>query len=199
MDLDQHTLDRALQLLGKLLAHQKTEGFWLVVCGGSALLAQKIITRSTHDVDVLAMRDWDGGVNVAFPLPDVLTKAVLQVADELRLQKNWLNSAVSMHFPDLHLLSAPFWQELETRDYGPNLRISFVSRTGQIHLKFLAALNRAETRDFEDLRALKPDARETETVIRWVISSFPDLTHLNRLADLLTYLGHDHLIESFKR
>ncbi len=91
-------MEEALRLLGNLLATWKGDSFWLVVCGGSALLAQKIISRST-----------------------------------------------------------------------------------------------------EDIRALAPDARETEDSLRWLISSFPVLSHLNRLPDLLTYLGHVDLITKFQR
>jgi hypothetical protein len=199
MELSQQNLEEALRLLGNLLATRKGTAFWLVVCGGSALLAQEIISRSTEDVDILAMRDWDGGVDRAFPMPEALKVAATDVADELHLGGNWLNSAASLHFPDLHLLPASFWQELETRDYGQYLKISFVTRSGQIQLKTYAALNRAEPRDFEDLRALAPNARETEDTLHWLISSFPVLTHLNRLPDLLTYLGHADLIARFKR
>jgi hypothetical protein len=56
-----------------------------------------------------------------------------------------------------------------------------VTRSGQIQLKIYPALNGAEPRDFEDIRALAPDARETEDSLRWFISSFPVLSHLNRL------------------
>ena len=93
MELSQQNLDEALQLLGDLLAVRKGAGFWLVVCGGSALLAQQIISRSTHDVDVLAVRDWEGGVAGAYPLPDEIKEAAVKVADELNLDGNWLNSA----------------------------------------------------------------------------------------------------------
>ena len=48
MDLSQHNLERALQLLGNLLAARRTDAFWLVVCGGSALLAEEIITLLGH-------------------------------------------------------------------------------------------------------------------------------------------------------
>lgn len=198
MELSQQNLEQALRLLGNLLATRKDAAFWLVVCGGSALLAQEIISRSTEDVDILAMRDWDGGVDRAYPMPEALKVAAAEVADELHLGGNWLNSAASFHFPDLHLLPASFWQELETRDYGNYLKISFVARPGQIQLKLYAALNRAEPRDFEDLRNLAPDASETESSLRWIISSFPVLTHLHRLPDLLTYLGHADLIASFE-
>jgi len=145
------------------------------------------------------MRDCEGGVDRAFPLPETLKLAAAEVADELHLGGNWLNSAASLHFPDLHLLPASLWQELETRDYGDYLRISFVTRSGQIQLKIYAALNRAESRDYEDIQALAPDACETENCLRWLISSFPGLTHLNRLPDLLTYLGHADLIAKFER
>jgi hypothetical protein len=199
MDLSQQNLEEALQLLGNLLATKKNESFWLVVCGGSALLAQKIISRSTEDVDILAMRNLYGGVIRAYPMPEALKLAAAEVADELSLRGNWLNSAASFHFPDLHLLPNSFWQELENRDYGHDLKVSFVSRSGQIQLKLYAALNRAEPRDFADLRALAPDAAETESSLRWIISSFPVLIHLNRLPELLTYLGHAELITKFER
>jgi hypothetical protein len=198
MDLSQQNLQEALRLLGNLLAARKGAGFWLVVCGGSALLAQEIISRSTEDVDILAMRDWEGGVDCAFPLPEALKEAAGHVADELHLGGNWLNSAASVHFPDLHLLPASFWRELETRDYGHYLKISFVTRSGQIQLKTYAALNRAKPRDLDDLRNLAPDSAETEAAVRWVLDNIPVLSHRDKLPDLLTHLGHAHLIPTIQ-
>ena len=198
MDLSQQNLEEALRLLGNLLATRKGAAFWLVVCGGSALLAQEIITRSTEDVDILAMRDLEGGVDRAFPMPEALKEAAAHVADELRLGGNWLNSAASLHFPDLHLLPASFWQELETREYGHYLKISFVTRSGQIQLKTYAALNRAKPRDLDDLRTLAPTGAETQAAVRWVLDHFPILSHRNKLPDLLTHLGHAHLIPTFQ-
>ena len=198
MELSQQNLTEALQLLGNLLAAQRGEEFWLVVCGGSALLAQQIVSRSTHDVDVLALLDWNGGVDGAYPMPENLMKAASQVADELKLDGNWLNSASSFHFPDLHLLPASFWQELETREYGDYLKISFVTRSGQIQLKTYAALNRAEPRDLNDLRALAPTSAETETAVRWVLDKMPVLSQRAKLPEILTHLGHAHLIPTFQ-
>jgi len=198
MDLSQQNLEEALRFLGNLLATRKSDAFWLVVCGGSALLAQQIISRSTEDVDILAMRDLEGGVERAFPLPEALKEAASQVADELHLGGNWLNSAASMHFPDLHLLPASFWQELETRDYGDSLKISFVTRSGQIQLKTYAALNRAKPRDLDDLRALAPTSAETEAAVGWVLKNIPGVTHRDQLPALLTYLDHADLIERFE-
>lgn len=198
MQLTDQNLDAALWLLGKLLTNRKTAGYWLVVCGGSALLVQKITSRSTHDVDVLALRDWNGGVDGASPLPEPLKVAAGQVADELRLEANWLNSAASLHFPDLHQLPFSFWQGMETRDYGDFLRISFVTRGGQIHLKIFAALNRAQPRDFDDLRALAPSCAETEDALRWLLANIPVLAFRNKLPELLIHLGHARLIPNFE-
>jgi hypothetical protein len=199
MPINHQNLDQALQLLGDLLASWKVEDFQLVVCGGSALLAQKIISRATHDVDVLAQRNWDHEISRAHPLPETLIKAAQQVAEELGLKPNWLNSAASFHFPDFLALPASFWTDLETRDYGSHLRVSFVNRSGQILLKLYAALNRAEARDFDDLRSLAPDADETESGLHWLIRSFPGLTHLDRIPELLTHLGHADLIHRFQK
>ncbi len=198
MELSHQNLEDALRLLGNLLATRKGAGFWLVVCGGSALLAQEIISRSTEDVDILAMRDVEGGVDGAYPMPEALKVAAAHVADELRLGGNWLNSAASLHFPDLHLLPTSFWQEMETRDYGHYLKISFVTRSGQIQLKTYAALNRAKPRDLDDLRTLAPNSSETEAAVRWVLDHIPVLSHRDKLPDLLTHLGHAHLIPTFQ-
>jgi hypothetical protein len=198
MELHPQNLEKALQLLGKLLAIRKREPFWLVICGGSALLARQIISRSTHDVDVLALRDLEGGMDLAYPLPAVLKQAARQVAEELGLEPNWLNSAASLHFPDLRLLPASLWQELDTRAYSDSLKVSFVTRNGQILLKLYAALNRAKARDFGDLSALSPDSTETANALRWLLTKLPVLTHRDQLPALLTHLGHGHLIPEFQ-
>ena len=198
MELHLQNLEKALQLLGKLLAIHKREPFWLVICGGSALLARQIISRSTHDVDVLALRDLEGGVDLAYPLPEALKQSARQVAEELDLEPNWLNSAASLHFPDLRLLPASLWQELDTRVYSDFLKVSFVTRNGQILLKLYAALNRAQARDFDDLSALSPDSTETANALRWLLTKLPVLTHRDQLPALLTHLGHGHLIPEFQ-
>jgi len=104
----------------------------------------------------------------------------------------------SLHFPHLRLLPASFWQELETRDYGHYLKISFVTRSGQIQLKTYAALNRAKPRDLEDLRALAPTSAETETAVSRVLENIPGMTHRRKLPALLTHLGHAALIPKFQ-
>ena len=100
MGLSQKNLEEAIRLLENLLATQKGAGFWLVVCGGSALLAQEIISRSTEDVD--------------------------------------------------------------------------------------------------DLRTLAPTSVEIEAAVRWILENIPVLAHRDKIPDLLTHLGHAHIIPKFQ-
>lgn len=48
-------IDGALQRLGKRLLYEYAEPITLVVCGGSALNVLNIASRTTRDVDVLAI------------------------------------------------------------------------------------------------------------------------------------------------
>lgn len=197
MLLNPQNVEQALKLLGELLADRRTVHYDLVVCGGSALLATKIVSRSTHDVDVLARKNPDGEIFRAHPLPEELLQAAGEVARELSLESGWLNSSASFHFPDFHALPNAFWADLEIHDFGDCLRVRFVARSGQILLKLYAFLNRAETRDMEDLLALNPDAGETESGLNWLLASIPGVTHRDRLPELLTALGHGELTERF--
>lgn len=53
-NIDQESLDRALGLLGDLMQVRHHPPIHLVVCCGSALIALRLVTRTTQDVDVLA-------------------------------------------------------------------------------------------------------------------------------------------------
>lgn len=194
MKLTDQTLEKALSLVAELLAHRKEESFHLVVCGGSALIAGRMVTRATNDVDVLASLSFDRELSVAYPLPPALARAAREVAEELGLRENWLNGNASLFFPDLKLLPQWFWQEVERHDFGEWLRVDFISRRGQILLKGYACLNRTEARDFSDLKALAPDAGETVAALRWVLRSISVLEHRDRLPELLHFLGHEDIL-----
>ncbi len=94
-ELSENTLHQALALLGALLEEAGTS-YSLVVAGGSALLAQKITARNTHDVDVIAL---DGGDTRAHPLPQTLTDTAAKVAKEPKLEH------ILNHLGHGHLLS----------------------------------------------------------------------------------------------
>ncbi|MDX1680210.1 MAG: hypothetical protein R3242_05715 [Akkermansiaceae bacterium] len=195
--MNEDDLTKALHLLGEFLADDTSAPVWLVVGGGSALLAQRLSTRPTKDVDVMALREWDGNVISAYPLPEPVKQAATKVATELRLDADWLNGAASLHGFDLSLLPSSFWQDLDTREYSQNLKVSFVGRPGLILLKLSAALDRDQRRDVEDLLKLKPTANETEESLRWILQNLLGATTHPKLHPLLQELGHDDLISAF--
>lgn len=61
--------------------------------GGSALLALGLVTRSTQDVDVIALVG-EHGLDEAVPLPQPLVDARDRVARDFGLAESWLNSEV---------------------------------------------------------------------------------------------------------
>ena len=192
--MDETGLTSALNLLGEFLAAGASPPVWLVVGGGSALLVQRLSPRPTKDVDVMALREFEGNIISAYPLPAAVKQAAAKVADELRLDSDWLNGAASLHGFDLALLPSHFWQDFETREYGLNLKISFIGRPGLILLKLSAALDRDQRRDIEDLLNLKPTRTETEESLRWVLRHLHGTTTHPKLHPLLQELGHADLI-----
>ncbi len=189
-------LETALRLLGEFLG-EGDSARWLVVGGGSALLAQRLSTRPTKDVDVMALREWEGNVISAHPLPDAVKDAAARVAVELRLDPAWLNSAASLHGLDFARLPNSFWQDLCTREYGDHLKVSFIGRPGLILLKVSAALGREERRDLEDLLCLRPTRSEAEDALRWVLTHLHEAKSHPKIPSLLQALGHADLIREF--
>lgn len=192
-ELTENTLEQALHLLGTLLEETGVT-YSLVVAGGSALLAQKITSRNTHDVDVIAL---DGGDTRAHPLPQTLTDAAARVAKELDLDSNWLNSSVSL-FIGRDQLPALTWWSFDTRTYGTRLRVSYIRRNGLILLKLHAALDRDEPRDLTDLTALNPTAEETASNLDWVLKEILGQTTHPKLPQILNHLGHGHLLSRYQ-
>ncbi|MEI6177416.1 MAG: hypothetical protein WCS43_11040 [Verrucomicrobiota bacterium] len=191
--LTEKQLHEALELLGALL-EESGVSISLVVAGGSALLAQKITSRNTHDVDVIAL---DGGDTRAHPLPVVLTEAVVRVARELGLAPNWLNSSMSL-FLGRDQLPELIWWSFDTRSYGSRLRVSFIRRDGLILLKLHAALDRNEPRDLTDLTALQPNEEETRRHLDWILKEILGQTTHPKLKDVLNHLDHGHLISRYQ-
>jgi hypothetical protein len=195
--MDEAALFSAFELLDDFLTVGKSSPVWLVVGGGGALLVHRLSTRQTKDVDVMALREWAGNVVSAYPLPDALKHAAAKVAEELRLDPDGLNGAASLHGLDLPTLPSWFWQELDTREYGSHLKISFIGRKGLTLLKLSAALDRDQRRDVEDLTCLNPSSAEVEELLHWVLSNIHETSTHPKLPSLLHELGHADLIPGF--
>ena len=81
-----------------------------------------------------------------------------------------------------------FWQELSTREYGRNLKISLIGRKGLIPLKLSAALDRDQRRDIEDLACHRPSSAEVEELLRWVLRNIHETSTHPKLPSLLQEL-----------
>lgn len=89
-DIGLDRLHEVLSGLGDLL-EAAGEAYHLVVIGGSGLVAIDAVSRTTRDVDVVALVQ-DGALVSAEPLPDAVAEAAATVARDLGLDANWLNA-----------------------------------------------------------------------------------------------------------
>ncbi len=189
------TLDRALTLLGEILAARGHSPEHFVVCGGSSLLALGLISRTaTRDVDVLARLE-ERRLVQAKPLSTGIIEAAEAVRVELDLPADWFNTGPADD--SFFRLGFPVGIEdrLSHRTYGPALSIGFVGRYDQIHFKLYAAVDQGPGRHVSDLRDLKPTAEELLAAARWTRLQDPSEGFRFVLADLLKHLGHADVAE----
>jgi hypothetical protein len=137
--------DEALQLLNGRLALDGAPRYNLVVCGGTALNATGLISRTTKDVDIVALMD-DGEVLLdPAPLPQPLVDAALVVAENLGMPNDWLNNGFSSDDGGLFRLGLPagIAKRLVWKIYGEKLRVGFIHRFDQINFKLLCGCRSA--------------------------------------------------------
>jgi len=72
---DNTTLDQAFQLLAERMENNGCTPVTLVVCGGSALIATRLVSRITKDVDVVALASQTDDLLDPEPLPGDLQSA----------------------------------------------------------------------------------------------------------------------------
>lgn len=173
-----------LRALGEQLG-VGASNFDLVVIGGSALLARGLLQRATRDVDVVALASPDG-LQSATTLPPELVAAVRQVARDLEVPEDWLNSGPA----DMLQFGLPlgFERRWETQSYGEALRVRWASRFDQIHFKLYAAVDQAG-KHLRDLEALQPTRDELVAAARWSRQHDPSEGFLSVLIEALTYFG----------
>jgi len=188
------TLDRALGLLGELLAARNHPPQHFVVCGGSSLLALGLVSRTTtQDVDILARIEANNLVTPR-PLPDWLRAAADDVGKQLDLPRHWLNDQVAEETLFRCGLPEGLQRRLTPKSYGPCLQISFISRRDQIFLKLHAAVDRDGGRHLQDLLDLKPTASELLDAAKWTRTQDPSDGFRLLLGEMLKHLGHVDLV-----
>jgi hypothetical protein len=182
------TADRLLTALGEQLSLAGYE-YDLIVIGGSALLALGLVSRSTQDVDVVALAGV-AGLEEALPLPPPLIDGRDRVARDFGLPEDWLNSQAAA---DMLRLGLPdgFMERLTRREYGPSLTVRYASRIDQIHFKLHAAVDRGGGKHLADLRTLEPTPDELVAAGRWARTHDPSEGFLDTLTKALAYFGVD--------
>jgi hypothetical protein len=164
MPLTHDSLRDALATLGSIL-EDRGYSYEVVVIGGGALLLIGLITRSTKDLDVVALADGDKWSR-ASPLPKPLTQAVKDVADALDLADDWLNAGPT----DLLDFGLPegFASRTTVERFG-SLTVRYASRIDQVAFKLSAAADHWPDRSkhLHDLRALSPSVEDLVAAARW--------------------------------
>lgn len=189
--------DTALHLLGELLVTQGAAPQHLVVCGGTALLAARLVSRATKDVDVVALLGPQGELVDPAPLPEAITTASKVVAQTLGLAEDWLNNGPSSGDGGLFRMGLPlgFVDRLSQVSYGTHLAVSFISRLDQIHFKLYAAVDQYGSYHAADLKALAPSDEELLLAACWSMTHDVSEGYRSVLCQFLKDFGYAHLID----
>ncbi len=185
--IDDKMLNQALSLLAERLRMAQAQKMQLVVCGGSALIATRLIARTTKDIDIVALMHTNHGLVEPEPLPDSLLQAAEVVADNMKLPSDWLNCAPA----DLFRMGLPdgFTERLHRHDIGPCLTIYFIGRLDQIYFKLYASVDRGGYH-INDLLALEPTIEELVQAARWSMTHDVSEGYAGVLRNLLRELGY---------
>lgn len=188
-------IDRILSALGDQLAATSTERLDLLVCGGSALHALHLVSRTTKDIDVVASVDGAAAESVMRrpdPFSPILDGAIKKVGRDFGLKEDWFNpgpaSALDLGLPEGVLSRA------EVSHYGPLLTVRFFSRYDQIHFKLYAAVDQGG-KHYADLLELKPTAEELFAAAKWSMTHDVSEGYKGELKRILIGMGHNDVAE----
>jgi len=186
---NERLLFEALELLENRLAKANSEKIELVVCGGSALITMKLVSRTTKDIDIVA-RIANNKLIDPDPLPEVLVKSAAAVTQNLDLPPDWLNTGPA----DLFKMGLPvgFQSRLEPKQIGELLTVYFISRLDQIHFKLYASVDRGGYH-IEDLLALNPTDDELLNAANWCFTHDVSEGFAYLMKELLTQLGYKNV------
>jgi len=129
-----------------------------------------MIGWTTKDVDIVALRCKGKLVSPA-PMPGPLVQAAKEVAEDLGLDRNWLNNGPSRGQGGLFQMGLPlgFADRLHSQTYADRLTVHFADRFDQIHFKLYAAADHGGYH-IDDLHALSPSPAELDVAARWCMT-----------------------------
>ena len=184
-------LSQALRMLDDQLVLVDAHPIKMVVCGGSALIATGLVSRTTRDIDILAFMG-ESCLIECEPLPDYLLKAAEKVAKILNLPADWINSGPAMQFrmglPD------GLQSRLHCNVIGEKLTVYYISRLDQIYFKTFAAADRGGYH-VNDLRQLNPTVDELVMAANWCMTQDVSPGFHLVLKDMFMQLGWRNVAE----
>lgn len=179
-----------LRALGEILASQ-WEHAAVVVVGGTALIVQGFVTRTTRDVDVIAISrdptDRDRkAIEPPEPLPESLLRAISRVARDYNLPDDWMNTTAGL------LWKTGLPPKLEERihwEQYDGLWLGLADRYDLIFLKLYAAADSEgpSSVHYQDLMALQPTNEELDAAAQWVRSQDPSAPFARILNQVLEH------------
>lgn len=184
-DLNPRSLPAALTLLGQRLGDLGVR-VDLVVIGGGALLLAGLATRSTKDVDIVALKEGEQ-LTSAEALPESFFEAAREVAREFGFRADWINTGPK----ELLRFGLPtgFLSRCARKEFGP-LGLYVASRLDQIHLKLYAATDQGpKSRHFDDLLSLSPTTEELSSAGRWCRTHDPSPAFCGILLQAMRHAG----------
>jgi hypothetical protein len=195
--LKRSTLETALELLNDRLLQNNSSSFSIVVCGGSALIATNLISRTTKDVDIVSLMGIQGELVDPSPLPGQLIIAGDEVRETLNLPTDWLNNGPSSGDGGIFRMGFPrgFSQRLIKQIYGEKLIIYWIGRLDQIFFKLYAAVDQMGSYHATDLAALHPEHEELVSAVRWSQSHDPSDGFRLSMEHFLREFGYDSVVE----
>ncbi len=183
---DQSKLNEALSLLSHRISISGDDPIEIVVCGGSALITTRLVSRTTKDVDIVALKNSEGLYDPD-PMPSYLIDAATVVAKTLNLPEDWINTGPS----DLFRMGLPegFEERLIEETFGSHLKVHFISRRDQIHFKLYASVDRGGYH-IDDLLQLEPTEDEIIEAAQWSQTHDVSEGYSMLLKSLLEQLGY---------
>ena len=196
MKLNSSNLEAALSMLGERLRLKDTPSVRLVVCGGSALIAMELVSRTTDDVDVVALVDAHQQLISPAPFPEYLKESIREVAILMGLSGQWMNNGPSSDSGGLFQTGLPegLLARAYRKDYGSHLTAYFIDRVDQIHFKVFAAADILGVH-VDDLVSLDPSPQELENAARWCMTHDPSEGFRMILLSMYEQLGYGDVAE----
>jgi hypothetical protein len=187
--INRNNLETILGLLNDRLAIVFPEKKWnLVVCGGTALNALNLVSRTTKDIDVIGILS-DNRITYA-NFDALFLEQIALCASVFDLPPNWLNTG-----PELYIKSGfpeGLIMRLTWKSYGESLNIGYIGRIDQVYFKLYASVDRGGYH-VDDLLALEPSEQELVNAGKWACEQDPSEGFKTLLHSMLKQLGFENV------